>query len=466
MYRAFLLPLVFSLCACGGGSSGSDNKPATPANNSSNASSTSSLSASSASGSTTAGIKEIVSNFGAFAALLNNGKVITWGHTGSGGDTSSIANELVDVIKIYSTDFAFAALKKNGTVVAWGSKDYGGDASLVNSELTDVVSITASMTRFAAIKKDSTAVIWGWYIDSTPAHNKLTDVKEISFVAGSNLVIALKNDGALQFLHAPESDIPISTEFTNIVDAERVVTSHYSFSIIKKDGWIAYSNRDSGDFFLQPQQYQSIQEIYLSDDNYVALKNDGTISEWGLKYNDATSNDTSIHLNNVKKIIPGSRSFAALKNDGTIENWGDCYTYSDGRVGAQELVPKDLNMVIDVVSLQRTGSGETCTYAALRSDGSVATWGHVNLGGNSENVQPYLTNVKKIIATSNAFAALKADNTVVYWGNLEREYGKDIQAELTDVTDIYATDVAFAAVRKNGSIVTWGQFVADGIVHQ
>ncbi len=466
MYRVFLLPLVFSMVACGGGSSGGGNKAPAPSTISSS-SPTTIISSSRSSSLTTAkatDVKEITSNFGAYAALLNNGNVITWGHVESGGETRSISNDLTNVVKIYATQFAFAALKRDGTVVTWGDKDYGGDASSVQSELNDVVSISASTTRFAAIKKDSTAVIWGWYIDSIPANNNFTNIKEITFVEGNNLIIALKKDNSLQFLKTPQDDVPINTEFTSIIDAERVVTTSYSFSIIKKDGGIVYSNHDWGDHFQQPQQYQSILNIYQSDYDYVALKNDGTVFEWGMKYFTSGSNEIASTLTNVKKIIPGMRSFVALKNDGTIENWGDCHTYDKGQQPAHELAPKDLHMVIDVVGVKRSGFGETCTYAALRSDGTVHTWGSSDYGGDSESVQPYLTNVKKIIATSRAFAALKEDNTVVYWGSNSNEYGKDVQIELKNVKDIYSTDVSFAATRDDGSIFTWGEFVDDGVV--
>lgn len=466
MYRVFLLPLVFSLAACGGGSSGGNSK--TPATSTTSSSSPIAISSSSSSSSLniakSTDVKEIASNFGAYAALLNNGNVITWGDVESGGDTRSISHQLTNVVKIYASEFAFVALKSDGTVVAWGEKDYGGDTSSVQSELNDVVSISASSTRFAAIKKDSTVVIWGWYIDSIPANNNFTNIKEIAFVGGNNLIIALKKDNSLQFLKAPQDDVPFNTEFTSIIDAERVLVTNYSFSIIKKEGEIAYSNHDWGDHFQQPQQYQSIQDIYRSGDNYVALKNDGTVFEWGLKYNTTGSNEIASTLTNVKKIMPGMSSFVALKNDGTIENWGDCHTYDKGQQPAHELAPKDLNMVIDVVSVKGSGFGETCTYAALRSDGTVHTWGNRDYGGDSERVQPYLTKVKKIIATSTAFAALKEDNTVVYWGSNSNEYGKDVQSELKNVKDIYSTAVSFAATRNDGSIFTWGQFVDDSVV--
>ena len=38
-----------------------------------------------------------------------------------GANSSSVQQDLVNVVKIYSTEVAFAALRKDGTVRTWGS---------------------------------------------------------------------------------------------------------------------------------------------------------------------------------------------------------------------------------------------------------------------------------------------------------------------------------------------------------
>ena len=49
---------------------------------------------------------------------------------------SAVSSELSsDVKTIYSTQKAFAALKDDGSVVTWGDSDYGGDSSSVSSKL-------------------------------------------------------------------------------------------------------------------------------------------------------------------------------------------------------------------------------------------------------------------------------------------------------------------------------------------
>ena len=96
------------------------------------------------------------------------------------------------------------------------------------------------------------------------------------------------------------------------------------------------------------------------------------------------------------------------------------------------------------------------SFAALRQDGSVVSWGSEASGGNSCSVQAQLQDVQEIFATSGAFAALRTDDTVVTWGL--PGFGGSINSSdvLMDVKFIHGSAAAFAAVRHNGSIVTWG----------
>ncbi|MFM6670425.1 MAG: Calx-beta domain-containing protein, partial [Dolichospermum sp.] len=96
--------------------------------------------------------------------------------------------------------------------------------------------------------------------------------------------------------------------------------------------------------------------------------------------------------------------------------------------------------------------GNDTAFAALKSDGSVVTWGADWAGGNSSSVSSSLTSgVTQIFSNSWAFAALKSDGSVVTWGNFT------VSSSLTSgVTQIFSNDLAFAALKSDGSVVTWG----------
>ena len=55
--------------------------------------------------------RHIQGSFGAFAALLSDGRVVAWGDAESGGDPSEVQQDLKEVRQLQSTSFAFAALR-------------------------------------------------------------------------------------------------------------------------------------------------------------------------------------------------------------------------------------------------------------------------------------------------------------------------------------------------------------------
>jgi uncharacterized membrane protein len=107
-------------------------------------------------------VKEIYSTNGAFAALSALGQVITWGDKNAGGDISQVQDELKDQVvqRIYSTDEAFAAVLASGRVVTWGNAHYGGDSDRVQAELKDreIQNIYSTGRAFAALMKNGCVV--------------------------------------------------------------------------------------------------------------------------------------------------------------------------------------------------------------------------------------------------------------------------------------------------------------------
>ena len=67
----------------------------------------------------------------AFAAILGDGSVVTWGPAAFSGDSSAVQNQLKNVQQIQASAAAFAASLDDGSVVAWGDAGLGGDSSAV-----------------------------------------------------------------------------------------------------------------------------------------------------------------------------------------------------------------------------------------------------------------------------------------------------------------------------------------------
>ena len=59
---------------------------------------------------------------------------------------------MIGVETIYSTHRAFAALLEDGTVVTWGDKDHGGDSKTVQAALIGVDAIYSTDTRLLRVE--------------------------------------------------------------------------------------------------------------------------------------------------------------------------------------------------------------------------------------------------------------------------------------------------------------------------
>jgi len=72
-------------------------------------------------------VQQIRANLDAFAAILADGSVVTWGDQSNGGDSSAVQGQLRNVQEVYSANYegggasdAFVAVLGDGSVVSWG----------------------------------------------------------------------------------------------------------------------------------------------------------------------------------------------------------------------------------------------------------------------------------------------------------------------------------------------------------
>jgi alpha-tubulin suppressor-like RCC1 family protein len=75
---------------------------------------------------------------GAFAAILADGSVVSWGDPDHGGDCSRVQCQLNNVQQIQAARSAFAAILADGSVVAWGLPQCGGDCSAVQDQVVQL----------------------------------------------------------------------------------------------------------------------------------------------------------------------------------------------------------------------------------------------------------------------------------------------------------------------------------------
>ncbi|WP_421180062.1 Ig-like domain-containing protein [Aeromonas enteropelogenes] len=373
----------------------------------------------------TANKNGIVSNTATLTVGSSN--VVAWGRDDSGGNTTPVQSELHDVIAVYSGlsnnsyGSAFAALRTDGSVVTWGAKIFGGDSSSVQSELHNIISITGTDTAFAALRADGSVITWGNNSaggDSSAVAAELHNV--ISISSNMNAFAALRNDGTVVTWGGAGGDSALCT--TELHDIQSIVGSISDFAALRNDGTaISWGNHSGGSckkaFGIMKIIGGTIVSGSSTNNNIFYLRTDGTL----------IGEDLDSPLNNVKTVETTSTGYAVLHNDGTVTS------NLDTAVVQAELY--------DIESIQ----GNYYSFAAIRKDGQVITWGDSLYGGDSSLVQSELKNVISLSSTGSSFAALRDDGSVIMWGILD-DYSTGVRP-IGNVRSITGADLAYAAIK-------------------
>ena len=106
-------------------------------------------------------VQQICGSKVAFAAILADRSVVTWGAKYCVGDSSRVQGQLQNVQQICSASYDFAAILADRSVVTWGDEACGGDSSRVQDQLWNVQQICGTDSAFAAILADRSVVTWG-----------------------------------------------------------------------------------------------------------------------------------------------------------------------------------------------------------------------------------------------------------------------------------------------------------------
>eukprot|EP00435_Cladocopium_sp_Y103_P032372 s760_g8.t1 len=385
----------------------------------------------------------------AFALWCCGGdKIVTWGNEWSGGDSSEIQDQLIDVQQVQSTGNAFAALLADGSVVTWGGPDDGGDSSEVQDQLENVQQIQATAKAFAAVLANGSIVTWGYEDfggDSSAVQDQLRNVQQIQ--ATTAAFAATLADGSVVTwgidLCGGDS-LEVQDQLRNV---KQVQATQQAFAAIKADGSVAtWGSPDfGGDSSEVQDRLRNVCQVQASNSAFAAILSDGGVVTWGDPDEGGDSSEVQDQLRNVQQIQAAEAAFAAILADGSVVTWG-----YENLGGDSSKVQSQLRGVQQV---QAAGGA----FAAILADRSVVTWGYQNWGGDSSAVQDQLRNVQQIQATQNAFAAILDDGSVVTWGDpASGGDSSEVQDQLRNVQQIQASRAAFAAILADGTVVAWG----------
>ncbi len=258
--------------------------------------------------------------------------IVAWGYDGYG--ETNVPAGLTNVTAIAVGAFHSLAFKQNGTVAGWGYNVHG--EATPPAGLSNVVAIAAGYYHSLALQSNGTVVGWG---DNNGG--------EISIPQGLSNVVAIAaggRDGNEDFSLALRGDGTVAA-------------------------WGGYAL--GGAQWSLPAGLSNVVAISAGMFYGMALRSDGTVVAWDYGINGYGASTVPAGLTNVVAIAAGAVHSLAVKLDGTVVAWG-------GNGSGQTNVPADLTNVVAVAAGGHGTENDWDGYSiALRSDGTIESWGYL-----------------------------------------------------------------------------------------
>ena len=410
--------------------------------------------------------KQVSSGSAHCAAIKTDGTLWTWGY-GSNGRLGNII--ITGTISTPVTTFAggtnwkqvsaggyhTAAIKTDGTLWTWGASNNGrlGNATAGYDSISTPVTTFAGGTTWkqvssgvnycAAIKTDGTLWTWGYGNNGRLGNNTTTNT--------STPVTTFAGGTTWKQVAAYSHTIALSDDTIN----KRLFV--FGYNLNGRLG-IRLSILNPVTTFAGGTNWKQVSSGRF---HCAAIKTDGTLWTWGNGYmgrlgnNDSTIKSTPVTTfaggTNWKQVSAGSAHCAAIKTDGTLWTWG---YGNNGRLGDSSSgftnKPTPVTTFAGGTNWKQVGAGyRHC--AAIKTDGTLWTWGYGNLGqlGNATagygNISTPVTtfaggtNWKQVSTGGYHCAAIKTDGTLWTWGN-----GSSGQLGNNDTSNISTPVTTFA----------------------
>lgn len=317
-----------------------------------------------------------------------------------------------NVAVVYPASRCATALRRNNTIFSWGNPADGGhlkESDINRNDITDIrMSFGMGLLTGVNIPTVSQWGMAGTGSNDVPENiSNLTNIIKVQ--TNGVCQIALTDVGTVHAWGA-EPYITLPDEIAVLTDITDVCITDASALARRKNGQVVAWGKayDGGILPDRVAALSDINMIFSSSYDFTVLRENRTLMFWG-QYCPLSS-----EVEALQDIVHLGNSHMAFDSAGKVYLW-DAY-------GKLTSTPE----LSDVVSVTYSSN----SYAALKKDGSVVTWG-TGQGADTTSVNELLTDILAIYPTKDGFIAMKADKTLVAWGNkLYQEDNASIPPEL------------------------------------
>ncbi|MGJ0623279.1 hypothetical protein [Xenorhabdus bovienii] len=336
----------------------------------------------------------------------------------------------------------FVTLLNNTAIVGWGAEN--GVSAMPTPNLSDVIKVTSNVSAYAALQSDGTVTIWG-DLHSDSFNPPLLNIVDIG--AGGRSFVFQDSGGVLHFrgalnsqhiFTAPSMGSP-GNEKNLFVGTTSGITV-YNFYTGQLASWFDGTLEPNSTTSPPPGDYRYLRLLMGIEDGFLAITKEGKVITWGnpnttkiplqVAEMDAFTGSANRYLTYVQQYPGLARGWGVGTGDGPemdqvvdISATGYSMFFRDANLTIKMTttsafvdglyIPDYVSSMTNIVQVATTAFA----CAALRSDGTVVTWGRPEYGGDSSDVSSQLTKVRAIYSTGAAFVALTVDKRVVTWGN-------------------------------------------------
>jgi len=271
------------------------------------------------------------------------------------------------------------------------------------------------------------------------------------------------------------------------INIQTLSTNAWASHVITDDGWLwAWGNNefgkignDSTDYSYNPIRIlDSVVSVSVSGNSVMAIKEDGSLWEWGTGTISGSYKPVKI-MDSVVSVSSGYGSVKVIKSDGSLWAWGNNEhgQLGDGTTNDSYSPIKIMDSVVSV----SLGYG---SVKVIKSDGSLWAWGNNEYGqlgdGTTNDSYSPIKIMDSVVSVSSGYGsvmAIKSDGSLWAWGNNKNGRIGDGTTEnrynpvniMDSVVFISANGLSPKAVQVDGSLWSWGGddhmwsgFVGDG----